>query len=119
MRKYQTITAGNEKFYKYQANSHYPEYISRLRLPDYCPKCHSREGVYISFDEKGHDILRCGECGYSVIAPVYMAGELGCESVKCIYFKPNNAVVCQRPNRHKAVEIHKQTGQCLEFVRSK
>ena len=51
-----------------------------------------------------------------------MARELGCKSIrsiKCIYFKPDEAVVCQRPNRKKAIEIHGQTGQCLDFVRNK
>ncbi len=70
MAQYQSVRIGGEKLYKYPAINGHPEHISRLRLPDYCPKCHSRIGVYLSFDEHGLDILRCGGCGYSVLAPV-------------------------------------------------
>jgi len=53
---------GNEKVYNYG------DWLSRLRLPDYCPKCKSRD-VYVSHNENGKDILRCWQCGYSVISP--------------------------------------------------
>ncbi len=61
MKLYTTIKIGNRKLYKYN------DTVSLLRLPDYCPKCHSR-AVDISFDENGIDVLRCHNCDYSVIA---------------------------------------------------
>ena len=57
------LTRGNEKAYDYDG------WISRIRLPDYCPKCHSRDGIYLSHDEDGMDILRCGECHYAKLSP--------------------------------------------------
>ncbi len=44
-----------------------------------------------------------------------MARELGCS--KCIYHKPDSAIVCQRPDRTLSIRTHSQTGQCEEIVR--
>lgn len=61
--KTKSILLNGYKVYQYPDGA-----VSNIRLPDYCPKCHKRNDVYLSINENGLDFLRCC-CGYSVIAP--------------------------------------------------
>lgn len=62
-RQYKTVRLNGEKIYDYG------NWQSRIALPDYCPKCHVRDRIYLSQDEDGMDILRCNNCEYNKLAP--------------------------------------------------
>jgi len=46
-----------------------------------------------------------------------MARELGCNH--CISYHPDEAIVCQRPDRQYPIRTHSQTGQCEEIIRKR
>ncbi len=61
------VMLGNEKVYDYG------DWLSRLHLPNYCPKCKSRD-VYVSHDEDGRDLMRCPNCHFTIIANTIKEG---------------------------------------------